>query len=82
MRKGVIAPRRAQNEECVLGLRAGAIVAPGTPTCSESAPANTIGLQARLPNGVAIDLHGLQGVQIAAVIETLGRLPCSVSTRA
>lgn len=54
----------------------------GTPTCPDSAPASGIGLQARLPNGVAIDLHGLQSVQIAAVIEALGRLPCSVSMKA
>ena len=52
-----------------------------TSSCAGVAPASTIGLQARLPNGVAIDLHGLHGSQIAAVIETLGRLQCSGSTK-
>lgn len=55
--------------------------APAAPACPETAPAGAIGLQARLPNGVAIDLHGLRAGQVALVIETLGRLRCSVSTK-
>jgi transposase len=38
-------------------------------------------LQARLPNGVSIDLHGVHVGQVAEVIEALGRLRCSGSTK-
>lgn len=52
-----------------------------TPGGRDAATTGEIGLQARLPNGVAIDLHGLHAGQVAEVIETLGRLRCSVSTK-
>ena len=39
-------------------------------------------LQARLPNGVAIDLGGIDARQVGQVIEALGRLRCSDSTKA
>jgi transposase len=42
----------------------------------------TVGLQARLPNGVAIDLHGVELRHVGEVIEALGRLRCSASTKA
>jgi transposase len=38
-------------------------------------------MQARLPNGVAIDLRGLQVRHVSEVIEALGRLGCSVLTK-
>jgi transposase len=38
-------------------------------------------LQARLPNGVVVDLRGCDLRQAAEVIEALGRLRCSVSTK-
>jgi transposase len=38
--------------------------------------------QARLPNGVAIDLRGVDARNVGEVIEALGRLRCSVSTKA
>jgi transposase len=44
--------------------------------------AAAISLQARLPNGVALDLRGVDVRHAAAVIEALGRLRCSVSTKA
>ena len=37
-------------------------------------------LQARLPNGVAIDLRGVELRHVGEVIEAFGRLACSVST--
>ena len=37
-------------------------------------------LQARLPNGVAIDMRGVELRHIGEVIEAFGRLACSVST--
>lgn len=35
-------------------------------------------LQARLPNGVTVELHGADLRQLDEVIQALGRLPCSV----
>lgn len=42
----------------------------------------TMDLQARLPNGVAIDLHGIGLRHVGEVIEALERLRCSASTKA
>ena len=39
-----------------------------------------VGLQATLPNGVAVELRGVQLRQLADVLQMLGRLACSVST--
>ena len=39
-------------------------------------------LQAHLPNGVELDLRGIQPRNVGDVIEALGRLRCSVSTKA
>lgn len=44
-------------------------------------PACVIGMQARLPNGVTIDLREVDLRKLGEVIETLGRLRCSVSTK-
>lgn len=38
-------------------------------------------LQARLPNGVSVELRGVDAGQVGEVIEALGRLRCSVSTK-
>jgi transposase len=38
-------------------------------------------VQARLPNGVAIDLRGIELRNVGEVIEALGRLRCSASTK-
>lgn len=38
-------------------------------------------LQARLPNGVAIDLRGVQLRDVGEVVDALGRLRCSASTK-
>ena len=40
-----------------------------------------LGLQARLPNGVVVDLRECDPHQAAEVIEALGRVRCSVSTK-
>jgi transposase len=42
--------------------------------------ARDMGLQARLPNGVAVELRGVGPRQLAEVLQMLGRLTCSVST--
>jgi len=51
------------------------------PTSQDDAAA-ALNLQARLPNGVAVDLRGLDARHLCEVIETLGRLRCSVSMKA
>jgi transposase len=38
-------------------------------------------VQARLPNGVAIDIRGVELRNVGEVIEALGRLRCSASTK-
>jgi transposase len=48
---------------------------------SVSAAAARMGLQARLPNGVVIDLGECDLRQAGVVIEALGRVRCSVSTK-
>lgn len=39
-------------------------------------------VQARLPNGVAIDLRGVELHNVGELIQALGRLRCSASTKA
>jgi transposase len=41
----------------------------------------TLDLQARLPNGVVVDLRGCEPQQMSAVLEVLGRMRCSASTK-
>ena len=41
----------------------------------------TVDMQARLPNGVVVDLSGCDMQQACDVIEALGRLRCSASTK-
>lgn len=41
----------------------------------------SVDLQARLPNGVVVDLRGCDMQQTQELIETLGRLRCSASTK-
>ena len=42
----------------------------------------TVDLQARLPNGVVVDLRGCDMQQTQGLIDALGRLRCSASTKA
>ena len=49
--------------------------APGQSAC-------TLSLQARLPNGVVLDLRGCDFAQAGQLIDALGRLRCSASTKA
>ena len=51
-----------------------------TAPVENTAPA-VMQLQARLPNGLAIELGGIDGRQIGQVIEALGRLRCSGSMK-
>jgi transposase len=45
------------------------------------APAPTMSVHARMPNGVAIDLRGCDLAQAGQLIEALGRLRCSALTK-
>jgi transposase len=71
------------------GERRRAIVAPAqaafVPMSIEAASSAStpppICLQARLPNGVVLDLRGCDAMQAAQLIDTLGRLRCSASTK-
>ena len=42
---------------------------------------SSMDVQARLPNGVVVDLRGCDMQQALAMIEALGRLRCSASTK-
>lgn len=58
-------------------------VLPASPsrTRSGAAIAAVMDVQARLPNGVAIDLRGIELHNVGEVIEVLGRLQCSAWTK-
>jgi transposase len=47
----------------------------------QAAAEPVVNLQARLPNGVVLDLRGCDLGQACSVIEALGRLRCSASTK-
>lgn len=49
---------------------------------AEASTPSVVQLQARLPNGVAIDLGGIEVRHVGQVIEALGRLRCSGLTKA
>ena len=55
--------------------------APSVPVCHEAAPVGAISVQARLPNGVALELQGLPAGQLVSMVQTLGSLRCSASTK-
>ncbi|HEY0821140.1 MAG TPA: transposase [Rhizobacter sp.] len=58
------------------------LTTPATPAARDDSIAAVMSLQARLPNGVAVDLRGVDPRYVGQVIEALGRLRCSVSTKA
>jgi len=48
---------------------------------SNSVGNSTFAIQATLPNGVLVDLQQIEAQQLGVVIEALGRLRCSASTK-
>ena len=54
---------------------------PTMPATDESDQTVRMNLQARLPNGVVFDLRELDAQQAGVVIEALGRVRCSASTK-
>ena len=69
-------PKRAA-EAAEAGSAFVAVHVQPAPAASLVVPAT---LQARLPNGVVLDLHDCDVQQLRAAIETLGRLACFAST--
>ncbi len=55
------------------------VSAPAVTSAAQAASKTVpMSLQARLPNGVTVELHGADLRQLGEVIQALGRLPCSV----
>jgi transposase len=50
------------------------------PTAPEQ-PVSTVNVQVRLPNGVVVDMNGCELQHAGRLIEALGRLRCSASTK-
>ena len=57
------------------------VAAPATPDDRDNGANAVVSLQARLPNGVSIDLRGVEQRHVGGVLEALGRLRCSASTK-
>ncbi|WP_119153615.1 IS66-like element accessory protein TnpA [Caldimonas tepidiphila] len=57
------------------------VAAPGAGGDGEDSEPAGMRLQARLPNGVAVELRGVDLRHLGEVIGALGRLRCSVSTK-
>ncbi|MFT7721730.1 MAG: transposase [Roseateles sp.] len=53
---------------------------PAEPLVPQARDAHEMTLQARLPNGVTVELRGVGTRQVEDVIQALGRLACSAST--
>ena len=58
------------------------VATPGAPLKGDDSAPAVISVQARLPNGVAVDLRGVDARHVGEVIESLGRLRCPASTKA
>lgn len=65
----------------VVEVSAAAFVPVQVEQSATSQPVCMISLQARLPNGVVVDLAGCDFRQASQVIDALGRLRCSASTK-
>ena len=70
----------APSSDVVVEAKAPAFVALGIAAARQT-EAPSMEVQARLPNGVVVDLRGCDMHQALAMIETFGRLRCSASTK-
>ena len=79
----MVAVSRASGEEFVaVPIEAGAPMPMRMPRAASDGPAVVrMSLQARLPNGVVVDLRECDLRQASEVIEALGRVRCSASTK-
>ena len=75
----VPSPGTAREAFIALPIRA---ATPAIPVSDDKRQAERMNLQARLPNGVVFGLRELDVQQAGGVIEALGRVRCSVSTKA
>ena len=71
--------KRASTNQADVDSGAVPVIAPTAPE-AVSVP-SVVHVQARLPNGVAIDVGDIDVRQVGQVIEALGRLRCSGSTK-
>jgi len=78
MRASVVASAPAASP--FVAVPVAALRAPAERDVHELDGARDVGLQAKLPNGVAVELRGVGPRQLAEVLQMLGRLTCSVST--
>lgn len=78
----VAGPGSAREGFVALPVTAASPPPPPLPATAESRPTVMMNLQARLPNGVVFDLREFDVQQASVVIEALGRVRCSVSTKA
>ncbi|MFK0380280.1 IS66-like element accessory protein TnpA [Pandoraea sp. NPDC090278] len=90
LRKWIRADKQSATEPCVVEREMPAFVPLLTPisatsvvTVESSAPQSQLiaSVHVRLPNGVQLDIGKSDLAQLTAVIEMLGRLPCSGSTK-
>jgi transposase len=83
--RGVMTSAAAAREAFVsMAVAAGAATAiTTTATAADERSAGVrMNLHARLPNGVMLDVHGIELQHAVDVIDALGRMRCSASTRA
>jgi transposase len=52
-----------------------------TPSADANLPTARTSLQARLPNGVVLDLQDVELSEVVRLLEALGRMRCSASTK-
>ena len=77
----VASPGTARAAFVALPITVATSTTPTMPSAEDSRQAERMNLQARLPNGVVFDLRELDAQQASVVIEVLGRVRCSVSTK-
>ena len=79
--RSVVVDRGSASEAFVAMPVVVAAAPPTMPAADDNLPPARMNLQARLPNGVVFDLRELDVLQAGVVIEALGRVRCSVSTK-
>ena len=65
----------------VVEMPASAFVPVQLEPAQQPQPASTMNVQVHLPNGVVVDMQGCEPAHAGRLLETLGRLRCSASTK-
>lgn len=76
-----LAESMAPSEGDVIEAKAPAFVALDIAAVCQEVASSSMDMQARLPNGIVVDLRGCDMQQALAMVEALGRLRCSASTK-